>query len=56
MNPFGGMGLGLDPNSMNQLLQNPMIQNMMDQVFSNPEVMQQVHLFKKTRNFFDTCS
>jgi len=36
------MGNGMDMNSMTTLLQNPMVQNMMQQVLSNPELFQQM--------------
>lgn len=48
LNPFGmGMGMGMDPSSMDpnmmaSMLQNPGIQSMMQQLFSNPELVRQV--------------
>ncbi len=38
---MGGLGLG-SPEQMMSLMQNPFVQNMMQQFFSNPELMQQV--------------
>ena len=38
---FGGMG-GMDPNTMAEMLQNPMVQQMMTQMMSNPEYVQQM--------------
>jgi len=42
---MGGMGmpgLGFDPQTTTALLQDPIVQNMMQQMFSNPELMQQM--------------
>jgi ubiquilin len=53
-NPFGGMGSAFgagmggmpqDPAQMQAMLQNPMVQNMMNQMASNPQLLEQVLLF-----------
>jgi inosine-uridine nucleoside N-ribohydrolase len=42
-NQGGGGGLGMpDPQTMATLMQNPMYQQMMQQVMSNPQLMEQV--------------
>jgi len=43
-NPFGGLGVDpslFDPNTMASMMQNPGVQSMMQQMFSNPELVQQ---------------
>jgi hypothetical protein len=38
---FPGNGM-MDPAMMSQMMQNPVVQEMMQNMFSNPELMQQV--------------
>ena len=48
MGGVGGMP-NIDLNSMSQMLQNPAMQGMMQQLFSNPEMVQQVLNFPKKK-------
>lgn len=43
--PFGGMGSGMgDPAQLSAMLQNPMVQQMMQQLASNPQQLEQVNV------------
>jgi hypothetical protein len=40
---LGGLGgMGMSPEQMGTVMQNPMVQQMMQQMFSNPELVEQV--------------
>jgi hypothetical protein len=41
MGGMGGLG-GMSPEQMGAIMQNPMVQQMMQQMFSNPELVEQV--------------
>lgn len=54
-NPFGAGGFGgggsmnVDPNTAMQMLQNPQMQQMMNQMLQNPEMMNLVRRFSRSR-------
>jgi hypothetical protein len=42
---FGNpLGMGMDINQLTAILQNPFVMNMVQQVLSNPEMLQQVRI------------